>query len=109
MASDSDCFSKATVSTRSCRPEAMRSLATMAVEPPTEPAVCTRNIGLPTAPRASARNSSGIMTPSKKSGALPITTASMSDHVMPASSSARWAAVRTTPAIDPSMIAWWCV
>ena len=50
----------------------------MAVEPPTEPAVCTRNIGLPTAPSASARYSSGIITPSKKSGALPMTTASMS-------------------------------
>ncbi len=47
-------------------------LATIAVEPPTEPAVCTRNSGLPTAPSASARNSSGIITPSKKSGALPM-------------------------------------
>ena len=58
-----------------------RVAATIAVEPPTEPAVCTRSIGLPTAPSASARYSSGIITPSKKSGALPMTTASMSAHV----------------------------
>ena len=43
----------------------------MKVEPPTLPAVCTRSIGLPTPPRASARNSSGWMIPSKASGALP--------------------------------------
>jgi hypothetical protein len=55
MASDSDCFSKATVRTRSWRPELTRVLATMAVEPPTDPAVWTRRMGLPTAPRASAR------------------------------------------------------
>ena len=82
MASDSDCFSKATVSTRSWMPEATRLLATMAVEPPTEPAVWTRSSGLPTAPSASARYSSGIIRPSKKSGALPTTTASMSAQVM---------------------------
>ena len=52
--------------------------ATIAVEPPTEPAVCTRSSGLPAAPSASARNSSGIITPSNRSGALPTTTASMS-------------------------------
>ena len=46
----------------------------MAVDPPTEPAVCTRMSGLFVAPTASAMNSSGIMTPSKKSGALPTTT-----------------------------------
>ncbi len=67
----------------------------MAVEPPTDPAVCTRIIGLPAAPSASARYSSGIMTPSNVSGALPMTTASMSFHVMSASSSARCAASRT--------------
>jgi hypothetical protein len=39
MASDSDCFSKATVSTRSWMPLETSWLATMAVEPPTEPAV----------------------------------------------------------------------
>ena len=50
MASESLCFSKATVSTRSWMPDATRCDATIAVEPPTEPAVCTRNIGLPTAP-----------------------------------------------------------
>ena len=55
MASESLCFSKATVSTRSWMPDATRWAATMAVEPPTEPAVCTRNIGLPTAPSAGAR------------------------------------------------------
>ena len=55
MASESLCFSKATVRTRSWIPEATRCDATMAVEPPTEPAVCTRNIGLPTAPSAGAR------------------------------------------------------
>ena len=108
MASDSDCFSKAMVSTRSWTPEATRLLATMAVEPPTEPAVCTRSIGLPTAPSASARYSSGIIRPSKKSGALPTTTASMSAHVMPASSRARMAASRTRPAMDTSpRVAWW--
>jgi hypothetical protein len=55
MASESDCFSKATVRTRSWRPEATRWAATMAVDPPTDPAVWTRNMGLPTAPRADAR------------------------------------------------------
>ena len=83
MASLSLCFSKATVSTRWWIPACTSCEATMAVEPPTEPAVCTRNSGLPVAPRASARNSSGIITPSKKSGALPTTTASMSAQVMP--------------------------
>src|SRR4051794_13990474 len=42
------------------------------------------------------------MTPSNMSGALPMTTASMSLHVMPASSSARLAASRTRPAMDTS-------
>ena len=55
MALDSDCFSQPMVSTqrwtRLCTIEA----ATHAVEPPTEPAVWTRMIGLPTAPSASAR------------------------------------------------------
>ena len=46
-------------------------------------------IGLPTAPSASARYTSGIITPSKKSGALPMITASMSLQVLPAISSAR--------------------
>ena len=55
MASESDCFSKATVSTRWWMPEVTRWAATSAVEPPTEPAVWTRSIGLPTAPRAGAR------------------------------------------------------
>ena len=55
MASDSDCFSKATVSTRAWRPDCTRLAAASAVEPPTLPAVCTRSIGLPTAPSASAR------------------------------------------------------
>ncbi len=83
-------------------PACTSDAATIDVEPPTEPAVWTRSIGLPTHPSASARNSSGIITPSKKSGALPMTTASMSDQVMCASSSARNAASRISPAIDTS-------
>ena len=55
IALDSDCFSKATVSTRSWTPASTRDAATIAVEPPTDPAVCTRSSGLPAAPRASAR------------------------------------------------------
>ena len=55
MASDSDCFSNATVSTRRCTPACTRLAATSAVEPPTLPAVCTLSMGLPAAPRASAR------------------------------------------------------
>jgi Holliday junction DNA helicase RuvA len=47
------------------------------------------DIGLFTAPSASARYISGFMTPSKKSGAFPRTTASMSPQSMLASSSAR--------------------
>ena len=89
-------------STRSCTPDSIRCAATIAVEPPTLPAVCTRMIGLPAAPSASARYSSGIITPSKMSGALPITTASMSSHVISASSSARIAASRHRPAIETS-------
>src|SRR4051812_46436884 len=42
------------------------------------------------------------MTPSNMSGALPMTTASMSCQVMPASSSARLAASRSSPAIETS-------
>ena len=55
MASESDCFSKATVRTRSWVPEETRWAATRAVDPPTDPAVWTRIMGLPTAPRAGAR------------------------------------------------------
>src|SRR5690242_16804005 len=80
----------------------MRCAATTAVDPPTLPAVCTRMIGLPAAPSASARYSSGIITPSKMSGAVPMTTASTSPHVISASSSARTAASRTSPASDKS-------
>ena len=36
-------------------PEVTSFAATMLVDPPTDPAVCTRIIGLPTAPSASAR------------------------------------------------------
>ena len=44
----SDCFSNATASTRSVLAGLDRcDAATMPVVPPTEPAVCTRNIGLP--------------------------------------------------------------
>src|SRR5580704_15692933 len=74
MALDSDCFSNATASTRRCRPACTKLAATMAVAPPTEPAVCTRSSGLPAAPSASARYSSGIITPSNRSGAFPITS-----------------------------------
>ncbi len=55
IASLSACFSKATVSTRRCTPLSTRLAATIVVDPPTEPAVCTRSIGLPTQPSASAR------------------------------------------------------
>ncbi len=55
IASEIDCCCQPMVSTRSCTPDSMWLAATIAVEPPTEPAVCTRNSGLPTAPRASAR------------------------------------------------------
>ena len=51
----SDCFSNATASTVRCLPAWTWEAATMAVVPPTEPAVWTRNMGLPTAPRASDR------------------------------------------------------
>jgi hypothetical protein len=102
MAFDSDCFSHAIVSTRRYLPDCTRLAATIAVEPPTEPAVWTRINGLLVAPVASAMNSSGIITPSKKSGALPTTTASMSSNVVPESSSARSMASRTRPFIDTS-------
>src|SRR5215472_9861609 len=71
MAFDSDCFSNATASTRRCTPAWTRLVATIPVVPPTEPAVCTRSSGLPTAPSASARYSSGIITPSNRSRACP--------------------------------------
>ncbi len=83
-------------------PDAIRWAATRAVEPPTDPAVWTRSMGLPTAPSAGARYSSGIMLPSNMSGALPMTTASMSDHVSWASARADLAASRTMPAIETS-------
>ena len=103
MAFDSDCFSQAIVSTRLYLPDCTRLAATTAVDPPTEPAVCTRISGLPVAPTASAMNSSGIMTPSKKSGALPTTTASMSSNVEPESASALSMASRTRPFIETSL------
>ena len=102
VALDSDCFSKPSVNTRRWMRPWIREVATNAVDPPTEPAVWTRRMGLPTQPRASARKSSGIIRPSKKSGALPMTTASMSAHVQEASSRARRAASRTSPAMDTS-------
>ena len=103
IALDSDCFSHATASTRRCTPACTRLAATFAVDPPTEPAVCTRSKGFPVAPRASARDSSGIMTPSNRSGAFPITTASMSANVRSASASARSIASRQSPAIETSV------
>src|SRR5699024_2227557 len=83
--------------------------ATRGVEPPTEPAVCTRSIGLPVAPMASASASSGIMTPSKRSGALPTTTASMSAQSTSASAIALSTASRTSPAMETSvrLDRWW--
>ena len=109
MVFDSDCFSNATVSTRSWMPAWTRLAATTAVEPPTDPAVCTRISGLPAAPRASAKYSSGIITPSNMSGALPTTTASTFAYPIPASASARSAASRTSPAIDRSWRAVSCL
>ncbi len=102
MALDSDCFSQAIASTRRYLPDCTRLAATTPVEPPTEPAVCTRISGLPVAPTASAMNNSGIMTPSKKSGALPTTTASISAIVRPESARALSMASRTRPFIDTS-------
>ena len=102
MAFDSDCFSHAIASTRRYLPDWTRLAATTPVDPPTEPAVCTRISGFPVAPMASDMNSSGIMTPSKKSGALPTTTASMSSNVEPESASARSIASRTRPFIETS-------
>ena len=72
------------------------------MEAPTDPAVWTRWMGLPTAPRASHSDSSGIITPSRASGALPITTASMSAKSISASSRAARAASRTKPSRDTS-------
>ena len=103
IAFDSDCFSNATASTRRCTPAWTRLAVTMPVAPPTEPAVCTRSSGLPTAPSASARYSSGIITPSNRSGAFPTTTASISAKVSPASARARSTASRHSPAIDTSV------
>src|SRR6185503_21386397 len=42
MALPSDCFSKATVNTRSYRPDCTCVAAVIAVDAPTDPAVCTR-------------------------------------------------------------------
>ena len=103
IALDSDCFSNATAMTRRCSPAWTRLVATRPVAPPTEPAVCTRSSGLPTAPSASVRYSSGIITPSNRSGAFPTTTASMSASESPASATARSAASRHSPAIDTSV------
>ena len=55
MALDSDCFSHAMVNTVRCTRLCTIDAATQAVEPPTDPAVWTRMIGLPTQPSASAR------------------------------------------------------
>ena len=96
------CFSNPIVSTRSWMPAITCWAATIAVEPPTLPAVWTRNTGLPDAASASASHSSGITTPSSMSGALPMTIASMSSIDVWASASARSTASRTSPAIDTS-------
>ncbi|SKX88675.1 Uncharacterised protein [Mycobacteroides abscessus subsp. abscessus] len=102
MAFDSDCFSHAIASTRLWTPANTNEAATLAVEPPTEPAVCTRISRLPTAPRASAMASSGIIEPSKRSGALPMTIASISSMLTPASARAASIASRHIPAIVTS-------
>ncbi|SLE53205.1 Uncharacterised protein [Mycobacteroides abscessus subsp. massiliense] len=102
MAFDSDCFSQASARTRRYLPDCTRLAATTPVDPPTDPAVCTRIIGFPVAPIASAMKSSGIMTPSKKSGALPTTTASISSQSTPASVMARSMASRTRPFMETS-------
>ncbi len=109
IALDSDCFSKAMVSTRLWTPACTSEEATIAVEPPTDPAVCTRISGLPAAPSESARNSSGIITPSNRSGALPTTIASMSSKPTFASASARSIASLHRPAIETSsrLARWW--
>ena len=97
------------MSTFLCTPAWTSEEATIAVEPPTEPAVCTRRSGLPAAPIDSARNSSGIITPSNRSGALPTTIASISSSVILASSSARSIASRSSPAMETSsrLARWW--
>ena len=55
VALDSDCFSNPRVRTRRWMRAWTSDAATSAVDPPTEPAVWTLNMGLPTHPRASAR------------------------------------------------------
>ncbi|CAB5039788.1 unannotated protein [freshwater metagenome] len=102
IASEQLCISQPIVRTRSCTPDSIKPEATIAVEPETDPAVCTRKIGLPTAPSASTSEYSGTMIPSKKSGAFPITMASISAKVICASSSARKVASRNRPGSDTS-------
>ena len=60
----SDCFSNAILITQSKRPDSIKWPPKSAVCAPTLPAVCIRIMGLPAPPTASARKSSGIMTPS---------------------------------------------
>src|SRR5260221_5082769 len=103
MGLDAACFPNATASPGWCTPAWTRLVATSPVAPPTEPAVCTRSSGLPTAPSASARYSSGIITPSNRSGAFPTTTASMSARPAPASARAGSTASRHSPAIETSL------
>ena len=55
IASEQLCICQPMVSTRSWTPASIIEEATIAVDPDTEPAVCTRKTGLPTAPSASAR------------------------------------------------------
>src|SRR5258705_13749404 len=102
MAFDSDCFSHAIASTRRYLPDCTRLAATTAVDPPTEPAVCTRISGLPDAPTAAAMNNSGIITPSKKSGALPTTTALIAGNVEPESTNALSKGPRPRPVLHQS-------
>ena len=111
MASLSDCFSNATVSTRSWMPACTR-LRGDDGRGATDRAggVHPEHAACPTAPSASARYSSGIITPSKKSGALPMTTASMSAQVMlGVGERPLRAASRTRPAIETSPRVAWCL
>src|ERR1035438_7214814 len=97
MALDSDCLSNATASTLRCTPPWTRLVATLPVAPPTEPAVCNRSSGLPGAPGASPPHSSGIITPSNKSGADPTMRTRSSGLPVAPSASARYSSGIITP------------
>jgi hypothetical protein len=77
-----DCFSQATVSTRSWMPAWTSGWRRGRGAADRAGGVDPQHRLARTAPSASARKSSGIIAPSKKSGALPMTTASMSSQVI---------------------------